>query len=247
MFSGCWWDETLQPTPPRLVDLHLTDKNLKNYEYTPKVEESDRISIRYNKRDRSYFVFVPQRKILSMPILVALHGAGRSGASMIDTWRRNAEENSIIVIAPNGLNSNWDIGVDEKGFIEAIINETISNSKIEPGNIYLFGHSSGAKKAIAMAYRHPAMYDGVVAHAGTLPSGISKFSEPSLPKNLSVGLFLGDSDHIFSVESGNQTIRWLSSEGLDADLFILKDHSHWYYSDAYKINKRVWKYLQEKI
>lgn len=33
--------------------------------------------------------------------------------------------------------------------------------------------------------------------------------------------------------------------GGTAELYILKDHTHWYYHDAYQINDYIWRYLSK--
>ena len=180
-----------------------------------------------------------------MPVLVALHGAGRSGLSMIDTWQTNANKHSFIIVAPEGLNGNWDLQRDEASFITAAIKDTLSQRKIKSAKIYLFGHSNGAKQAIAQAVRHPGMFHKVAAHAGTLPLKIDKSIVNVSPKSVKVAMFLGDSDHIFSADSGRQTVRWLSSIGIESDFYILKDHSHWYYKDAHRINESIWGFLSK--
>lgn len=64
--------------------------------------------------------------------------------------------------------------------------------------------------------------------------------------NLTVGIFLGDSDHIFTMDSGNKTIRWLASLGFSARLYILSEHNHWYYANAEKINRSIWAFLDTR-
>lgn len=81
-------------------------------------------------------------------MLIALHGAGRSGASMIDAWKNSAEKYGCIVIAPNGRGNRWDPARDDSAFIQAAIPHALNNLQIQISQIYLFGHSSGALKAL---------------------------------------------------------------------------------------------------
>ncbi|HPN02352.1 MAG TPA: hypothetical protein PKV03_13055 [Methylotenera sp.] len=181
----------------------------------------------------------------NMPVLVALHGAGRTGASMIDTWAQNAEKHSFVVLAPNGLNNNWDVRADEADFILAVISNALAMRNKKNTKTYLFGHSNGAKQVIALTIMHPNMFDGVVAHAGTLPLEVKSGNKPVITNKSRIALFLGDSDDIFSVESGRQTVRGLSSLGVDSSLYILRNYTHWYYQDANRINESAWDFLEK--
>jgi len=227
------------------IDLGLSDKSLKHVFYKPQVKSLIKKSVNIESVDRSYFVFFPKNVGPVMPVLVALHGAGRSGLSMIDTWQTSADKHSFIIVAPDGINNQWEIQRDEASFITAAIKDALSQRKIKSAKLYLFGHSNGAKQAIAQAARHPGMFHRVAAHAGTLPLRIDKSIVNVSPKSVKVAMFLGDSDHIFSVDSGRQTVRWLSSIGIESDFYILKDHSHWYYNDAHRINESIWSFLSK--
>lgn len=226
------------------IDLQLTDMSLKNPVYTPNEEGAEKISINFKGTERSYFIFLPQKIDSTMPVLVALHGSGRPGSSMTDTWRSTAEKNSIVVLAPNSLNGNWDLSLDPADFISTVINDALTTKQIKSSHIYLFGHSNGAKQAIALAAIHPEMFHGVAAHAGTLPLDVYKGVKHE--RKVRVAMFLGDSDHIFSIASGRKTVRWLSSLGIDSTLYILKNHSHWYYHEAERINEFIWEFLTQK-
>ena len=109
--------------------------------------------------------------------------------------------------------------------------------------IFMFGHSNGAKKAIALAAHNPDLFDGVVAHAGTLPIETKQGPQVNPYTGFKLGLLLGGRDHLFSIASARQTLRWLASMGMDSHLFVLNGHSHWYYDDAPQINALAWWYL----
>lgn len=227
-----------------VIDLALIDKNLTSYHYQPSVY-TQAVEINVNGINRSYHVYVPNKETnKEMPVLIALHGAGRTGLSMIDTWHKVAFENNFIVIAPNGIKENWNIASDEITFIHEAISHVHNHIKIDKESIYIFGHSNGGKQAIIQAVRNPKYFKKAAVHAATLPlkAGIGA----KIPQNnLSIGIFLGDSDSIFSVSSARNTVSWLSSLRVESDLYILTEHSHWYYSDAYQINNTIWNYLQQ--
>lgn len=229
-----------------VIDLNLRDLSLKQYEYTSTVSESERIDFKYASGIKSYFSYFPKRVSAEMPVLVALHGAGRTGSSMVDKWAKSSERHSFVVVAPNGNGNNWNIGTDESGFIMAAVEHALSSRKIKAKKVLLFGHSNGATQAIALAAAHPELFNAVAAHAGTLPTPIGASGNRFHTENVRVALFLGDRDHIFSIASARDTVRWLSSKGAESKLYILKNHGHWYYEDSDRINESAWAFLMSE-
>lgn len=232
-----------EATAATTLDLNLTDNHLKRYRYTPSIWPEPQY-VRVGAHTRVYYAYLPKNHKTRLPVIVALHGAGRGGISMVDTWRKTADANGFAVI---GLDSNtkkrWRVNMDQHAFIEAALYDFLKTHGLQAEDVYLFGHSSGARQAIVQAVRRPAYFKRVAAHAGTLQ--INNAS-PALLRNVhtEVGLFLGDNDAIFSMPTGQATVDWLSSMGMPARLYILQNHGHWYYSDATKINNRIWQYLE---
>ena len=227
------------------IDLKLNDLTLSKYDYSPAVDEREKINFKYQNKVRSYFVYVPKSSNKELPVVVALHGAGRSGSSMIDAWKECSNKYGLMIVAPNGIGNNWDVATDDSSFIEEAIKDAVNKSGVKVTQKYLFGHSNGARKALALAAFYPELYTAIVAHAGTLPElskTLSKFSATEKPK---VGLFLGDSDHIFSIDSARETAAWFEKHGYPTSLYIMKNHSHWYYEDFNRINKSVWTFMSK--
>jgi hypothetical protein len=48
-------------------------------------------------------LFLPKDLSVPRPLLLALHGGGRDGASQIELWRSLAERDNFILLAPNSL------------------------------------------------------------------------------------------------------------------------------------------------
>lgn len=237
-------------TPCRLLateyalDLKVNSKKLSTYYYQPSVQDTERKLIEVNGINRTYFLYIPKSLRSDASILIALHGAGRTGASMIDMWKAIAEKYAFIIIAPDGIGKNWKFERDEHLLIDAIIKRENLSLQNSTKNLYLFGHSNGAKQAIYTAALHPEIYNKVAVHGGALPNIISKKRKTQLLKPLNVAMFLGDSDEIFSVASGRATDDVLTYHGASSRLYIIKDHNHWYYHDAHQINEYIWRYFK---
>jgi len=226
------------------IDLKLKDLKLDKYQYSPAVDEGARIQFYYGSEKRSYFMYVPDSVSRDMPLVVALHGAGRSGASMIDAWKRCSDKHGFMVVAPNGVANNWDVAVDDADFINAATKAAVHQAGVKYSRKYLFGHSNGGRKAIALAALYPTEYTAVVAHAGTLPQLTQSTIKPVASNKPAVGLFLGDKDHIFSVASARETVAWLEKYSYPTSLYILQNHSHWYYEDFDRINESIWAFMK---
>jgi poly(3-hydroxybutyrate) depolymerase len=227
------------------LDLKLRNKFLTEYSYQENVDSSLKAIVEVNGINRSYYRYLPKNRNDNTAVLITLHGAGRTGASMIDTWKSLADKYSIIIIAPNSINKKWNLKGDQHHFIQKIINKELGKSSMKNKKVYLFGHSNGAKLAMLLKIKEPEIYRAVVAHAGTLPYKANDVLQEIDPRKAEIAIFLGDSDHLFSVRSARKTINWLATKGVNSILYILKDHTHWYYHDAEKINEAAWKYLQQ--
>ena len=128
-----------------------------------------RASFFHDDLKRTYKFYVPSfhNKSVPVPLLIALHGRGGNGHSMILLTRKGfnklAEKDGFIVVYPDGIELNWNDGrtdeesndrahrenIDDVGFISALIDSMIRDYNIDPGRVYITGISNGA----IMSYR----------------------------------------------------------------------------------------------
>jgi poly(3-hydroxybutyrate) depolymerase len=59
------------------------------------------VSFSYMDTERTYFLFEPEGLGESPPVLILLHGSGRRGDSLIKPWKKLAQEEKILLVAPN--------------------------------------------------------------------------------------------------------------------------------------------------
>ena len=104
------------------------------------------------------------QKPLTLPLLVAIHCFGGGPGLRITNWRSFAEEFTFILMAPKGVQTSWngdqccgyaaDQNLDDVGFIQRAINETINTfSTVFPsvtlsdgdngGYLWISGFSNG--------------------------------------------------------------------------------------------------------
>lgn len=221
----------------QMVNLGLRANPATNY-----IESVDKYPKRVfeNKGEkRSYYVYYPEGIGSNVDVLIALHGANRTGISMIDTWKATADKYRFIIVAPNAQNSAWS-NSDSIDFIMNSMGAALHEKKLKAKNTYLFGHSSGGIRAIDLLAKSPDLFTKVAIHAASLPSPPIDITSGGSKQ---VGLFIGDSDALFPLESGRETAGWLLENGYLPTLYILQNHSHWYYDDYDKVNNAIWYFL----
>ena len=128
-----------------------------------------RASLVHDNLTRTYHVHIPEfhNKSIQLPLLIALHGRGGNGESMVLVTRRGfdklADKDGFIVTYPDGIELNWNDGridqeandrahrenLDDVGFISALIDRMIKDYNIDPKRVYVTGISNGA----IMSYR----------------------------------------------------------------------------------------------
>ncbi len=134
---------------------------------------------------RSYRVYVPAGlpRTSAVPLLVALHGCGQTGADFAAGSRFNdlADKHGFLVAYPeqsaayhsqrcwNWFRSSHQVrGHGEPalvaGIIGTLVNET-SRWRIDPARVYVAGISAGAAMALIVAATYPNLVAGVGVHS----------------------------------------------------------------------------------
>src|SRR5690349_4299047 len=103
-------------------------------------------------------------------MVVLLHGSGRDGRSLLDPWRKLADREGLILVAPNAINpAVWQTVLDGPEALISIIENVKKQYAVDSTRIYLFGHSGGAVFGLFMLLWKPTYFAAVSIHAGALP------------------------------------------------------------------------------
>jgi polyhydroxybutyrate depolymerase len=166
-------------------------------------------TLEFGGRRRSFVFYAPQGEG-PFPLLVALHGRfgdGR-GQDRLSGLSSVAAREGFIAVFPDGYRRSWSdargegpaaaAGVDDVGFLSALIDEFIAHHRADPGRVYAAGMSNGAMMALTLACRIPGKLAGVAAVAGLLPA--REVCAPPLP--VSVVVFAGDEDPVVPYRGG---------------------------------------------
>lgn len=177
------------------------------------------------------------------PAIVLLHGSGRTGISMIDMWRRVADEHGLILIAPDSaMRSGWSPLADSAAFLARVIDQAEQTYPIDRDRLFLFGHSAGAIHATTLSKDNALGVRAVGAHAG-FPGRVGR---AAAERRIPIAFFLGEHDHLFSSDDARRVGQSLSANGHHVTLSILPNHSHWYYADGPMINDEAWRFFSRQ-
>lgn len=221
------------------IDLGFNLKPSANYiENTQKYKQ---YRVKIDGDDVNYYIHYPSNKSKSANVLIALHGSGRTGVSMLDTWQDTANREGFIVMAPNSKNIQGWGNSDSINNIFSALDNDLQSKGWRRKKIYLFGHSSGGLYAMSELAEQAAKFDAVAVHGAAQSKSSIGFLSKGTP--LKVGIFVGDSDDLFSVVSAKENIAWLAKDGFKPSLFIIKNHSHWYYENYNRLNQTIWRFL----
>lgn len=146
--------------------------------------------------DRPTTLYVPEADG-PVPLLMLLHAFGTSGQWQEDYWRlgRVAASHGMAFLHPDGLVSSvgarfWNAteaccdvdhtAVDDSAYLDRLITEARAVATIDPGRVYVVGHSNGGFMSYRMACEHADEVAAIVAF-GAAMFGTPADCRPSEP------------------------------------------------------------------
>ncbi|HUJ70694.1 MAG TPA: PHB depolymerase family esterase, partial [Verrucomicrobiae bacterium] len=179
------------------------------------------LSLKTGGRDRVYSLHLPPAydgKHL-LPLVIVLHGGGGNaeGAIRMTGFNQKADKEGFVVVYPNGSGRlktrllTWnsgnccgyalDSGVDDVGFIRALIDELKKTRAVDPQRVYATGISNGGMMTYRLACELSDKIAAIAPVAGALNL---ENCQPTRP--VSVIIFHGTADeHV--LYNGGEPIR----------------------------------------
>jgi polyhydroxybutyrate depolymerase len=169
---------------------------------------------------RTYTVHVPAGVEHPSGLVINLHAAGATGQDQagLTHYDSVADAHGFVVAYPDGIDFSWADGrgasvpdrqgVDDVGFIAALVSKLVADFGIDPGHVYATGLSAGAFMANRLACDRADLFAAIAPVAGTL--GASVPCNPSLP--VSVMETHGTTDPVVPFDGGTMTGRGGASD-----------------------------------
>ena len=206
-------------------------------------EKIAKVSFDFAEQSRVLYLFIPE-KDGPMPVLILLHGSGRNGEILVESWKDLAKREGIILAGPDAFNSaTWQSTVDPPEFFRAVIDQVKANHTIDQSRIYLFGHSAGAAYALFLAVVDSDLFAATAVHAGSLqtnPDGLFEQAERKMP----IAIWVGDRDPNFPIDVVEASRKLFASNGFDITLHVIVNHDHNYYAISDEVNLKAWNFLK---
>lgn len=169
---------------------------------------------------RTYQVHVPAGVEHPSGLVINLHGAGMTGNQQAAATNYNAvaDQYGFVVAYPDGIDMSWADGrgasvpdregVDDVGFLVALIDSLSREYGVPPGRVFATGMSAGAFMATRLACERADLVAAVAPVSGTLGAGAK--CTPSRP--VSVLETHGTADPIVPFAGGGMVGRGGPSE-----------------------------------
>ena len=197
---------------------------------------------------REYVLFAPDRArhAGALPLVILLHGSGRDGRSLVDPWKDLAQDEGIILAAPEATDRRqWELSDDNPDLFASLVEAVKAKLEVDARRIYLFGHSAGAVHAITMGLLESEFFAAVAVHAGALPADayhLIDYHDREIP----LAIWVGTNDRFFPVPLVEATKAAMEVKGLPVKLELIKNHTHDYYGKSRDINRAVWAFLKQQ-
>jgi polyhydroxybutyrate depolymerase len=160
-----------------------------------------RESLIHDNLERTFHIHIPSSYDKSVPLslVIALHGRGGNGESMILVTRKGfdklSEKEGFIMVYPDGIELNWNDGrmdeeandrahrenIDDVGFISALIDSMINNYNIDPKRVYITGISNGAIMSYRLACELSHKITAIAPVDGNIPLLLLAECSPTNP------------------------------------------------------------------
>ena len=119
--------------------------------------------MQHDGETRRYVLSVPDGAEGELPLVVALHGRLGTGRGMARDLGQDEllDEQGFAAVYPDGYRRSWndgrgggpaaEAGIDDVGFIEALLEEVAGQVTVDASRVYLVGISNGGMMAQRLA------------------------------------------------------------------------------------------------
>jgi phospholipase/carboxylesterase len=116
----------------------------------------------------------------SMPLALALHGAGTRADAPIAFLQSYAESRGFLVLSVDSVGLTWDAitfrYLSDVAFIDRALAHAFERCSVDPARVAVQGFSDGASYALGLGLANGDLFKRVVAHS---PGFIPPFDDPT--------------------------------------------------------------------
>jgi TonB family protein len=202
-------------------------------------------TITFEGKECVYYTFAPEKfrappekTVAPAPLLLLLHGSGDDGMSQMEQWQSLAEQEGVVLAAPDSLNSR-----NGAELLHEIVEAVRGKYPIDGKRIYLFGHSAGAVFALEMGVMESQYFAAAGVHAGAMNESYYPSLDDLAKRKLRLAIWVGTEDPYVPLTMVRNTQNALKENGGDAQIFEMKGDDHDYYAVAKDLNPKIWSFL----
>jgi predicted peptidase len=187
------------------------------------------------KVDIQYLLYLPEgydKSSNHWPLILYLHGGSARGNDIGQmkklglTAKVEADPKfPFIVVSPQCHNGEIWTDVDA---LAAILDEVALSHRVDPGRVYVTGHSMGGRGALYAAYKMPDRFAAVVSLAPSSPTTAWGGKLANIP----LWLFHGANDQFTPLKEVEELVRATETGGGHPQLTVLPERDH-YILDVY--------------
>lgn len=168
-------------------------------------------NIQHGGLNRTYRLFVPTGLDAGAktPLVVGLHGGLGSGEQFAENshFETEAQHGGFIVVFPDGVSRTWNggaccgqavtRGIDDVGFLAALIEHLASTLPVDRDRVFMTGHSNGGIMSLRFGCERPDLVRAIAPVAGSLEVPKCQPAE-----GVSMLAIHGDADQSHPLEGG---------------------------------------------
>lgn len=188
------------------------------------------LQIEHGGRTRTFDLVVPEAVADGpVPLVVSLHGFTQERVEFegVTLYGEKGAREGFAVATPDGVDRSWNggiaccgnasaLGIDDVGFIRALVQEVRGAVWVDPGRVYAAGFSNGSFLAHRLACEAADVFAAVAGAAGGLSlADVMPTCAPG--RGVPVVTYFGTADSSFLTLSQSTADRWMEVDACQAD------------------------------
>ncbi len=180
-------------------------------------------TLRHDGLERQYILYQPVFKTAhsgARPLLLVLHGGGGTNRGMLrltqNRFNALADRDGFLVVYPQGIDKSWNDGrpdkisgahrkgVDDVGFLEALIADLTARYPIDERRIFVTGISNGGLMSYRLGCSLPDKIRAIAPVTAQIPAAIAPLCRTESAVSLAV--FNGTEDPLVPYYGGQITV-----------------------------------------